>query len=616
MANIGERLVAALGGVTQEALSSTILQEREQFQETLASEKQRSYEAGVSTGIEIASDGNDEKSTLVTADGKSISYGYKQRGSTPRDLSNISQEKAIEASYRLWNSNPLAGALIEIIVDYVVGEGIKVTSENEEIQEVLDAFLCDPVNDLTGEDGSVGSGLEAMVRELSIFGEQLILTFVRDGSDKAILGDGRVRIGTVDPAKIFSVITDPKNSKDILAVRVKSATGGGDGPVYKVIKAEKAGEAMEGRRNLKKYREAVDNANAKYKTHMAVVNALEREREVFEPAIIGKEWMVCESETQTLQMKALSTQAESYSPTGECFLFQVNKISTGVRGRPDILRMIDWMNQFDQVFFDGAEHVALLNAFAWDLTITDGVEVSEIPEKSIQFQAKKVSRMRPGSVYGHNQNAVLDPKNPDLKTAELEVLIRQLRILIAGGARIPEHWLGEGSRANRATAEVMGEPTFRMLTRRQAFVRGMLRRLCQYQIDVAVALGLLPAEVDILNDDGQVIGRQRSRKAFDVDMPDINVEDTSIAARSFALVAQAIAPLVTMNLLTQKDAMQLLAAVAKLVGVNIDVEQAIKELAEAGSSVDGERLQTIKDLIDSLKDHIGDEEAGDLQEGD
>jgi hypothetical protein len=322
-----------------------------------------------------------------------------------------------------------------------------------------------------------------------------------------------------------------------------------------------------------------------------------------DPAIKGKEYLVPDDGAGRIRMEAVKPdEIQTILPTGECFLFQVNKISTGVRGRSDILRMIDWLDRFDQLFFDGAEHVSLLNMFSWDLEIKGGTATNQNKDLDLTYQASRVAKLRPGSVYAHNENASVEPKNPDLKTQEVETIIRDLRVLISGGMRIPEHWLGEGSRANRATAEVMGEPTFRMLTRRQAFVRGMLRKMCQFQIDVAVALGILPEEIDVLDETGTATGKKKpSRKAFNVDMPDINVEDTSIATRSFASIAQAIATLKTMNLLTKHDAMELIAAVAKLVGVNIDVERAMKDL-EGEDGATGMALKDLQDLVDSLKD--------------
>lgn len=573
-----ERLITWMGGVTRAELNGV---------------RGRSFEAG----IEAATTGDDEPAQEFGK--RTIRRGYRQTDATPRDLSNWSQERAIEAAYRLWNTNPLAGALTEIVVDYVVGDGVTVTAANPEVQAVLDRFLQDPVNDLLGPKGATGSGLDALVRELGLFGELLVLTFPRDGADVGIRGDGRVRIGTVDPSNIHSIITDARNPRDILAVRLKDKAGGEKGPVYRLVRAEHAGGILEGRRDLKSYRENVGRAReANVETSDTVIGAINRM--TIRP-LKGKEWIVSETANREMQVReAKESEAEAFATDGECFFFQVNKISTGVRGRPDMLRMIDWLDRFDQLFFDGAEHVALLNLFAWDLQIEGGTADSPEPERNLTQQARKVAGMKPGSVYAHNEKATLEAKNPDLKTQDLETIVRQLRVLIAGGSRFPEHWLGEGGYTNRATASEMGQPTYRMLTRRQAVVQMMLTRLCQYQIDVAVGLGELPEMVEILDDDGEPKEEpMKARDAFEVIMPDINAEDTGLAARAFATVAMSVAPLVVGQLLPKKTALELLASAAALLGVEIDIDKALEE-AEGG--LGGMSADELKGLIKSLGD--------------
>jgi hypothetical protein len=558
--------------------------------------RKRAFEAG----MEAATDGNDEKEPLYLG-GQAIGRGYRQAGAGPRDLSNWSQERAIEAAYRLWNTNPLAGALTEIVVDYVVGDGVKVIAENELVQETLDRFLQDPVNDLMGPDGATGAGLDALVRELGLFGELLVLAFVRDGADMGIAGDGRLRIGTVDPAQIQSLITDAQNQRDVLAVRLKDKSGGTTGPVYKIIKAVDARGALEGQRDLRSYREAVSRGtrvDRKYGIRF----------------VEGKEWIVSETESRELAMREAEEGGKrQFATDGECFFFQVNKISTGVRGRPDMLRMIDWLDRFDQLFFDGAEHVALLNLFAWDLKIDGGAVDAPEADRNLNIQAKKVAALKSGSVYAHNEHASLTASNPDLKTQDVETIVRQLRVLIAGGSRFPEHWLGEGGYTNRATAAEMGQPTFRMLTRRQAVVRMMLTRLCQYQIDMAVALGNLPETVAVLNDDGDPSGKETpARKAFRVEMPDINVQDTGLAARAFATVATAVTPLVVGQLLPKRAALELLAAAAALLGVELDIEKALEQAGGSGLPV-----QDILALLKALEEPaaVGAED-GEADDGD
>jgi hypothetical protein len=564
-----ERVVKWLGGVTRADLDQI---------------SRRAFEGGFEAGA------NDEP-VIYDSSGQAMSTGYKSMESTPRDLSGISQEKAIEAAYRLWNTNPLAGALTEIMVDYIIGDGITVVAANEDVQRALDRFLQDPVNGLINEDGSVGEGLESLVRELGLFGEQLVLAFPRDGADIGMVADGLLRLGKVDPSQIKSIITDPGNQRDLIAVRLKDKHGGDDGPLYKIIRRDEAGGVLEGLRDLRKYREMVGRSIRPETESLRTVR--------------GQEWLVCDVGGR---IQVREADLKEFQADGECFLFQVNKISTGLRGRPDLLRMIDWLDRFDQIFFDGAEHVALLNMFAWDLKIEGGEEKAPEPERNLRMQAKTVSKMKPGSVYAHNEKAELTPKNPDLKTADLETMVRQLRVLIAGGARVPEHWVAEGGYTNRATASEMGKPTYKMLARRQGVVRGMLRKLCQYQIDVLVQLGQLPEEVDVLDEEGNPTETQPAREAFEIELADINETDTNMAASALATVAQAVLPMVASNLLTKKPALELVAAVASLLDVQLDVTKILED-AE-GEGLSPETANSLNDLIDSLKNKGADNGQG------
>src|SRR5690348_2977932 len=82
-----------------------------------------------------------------------------------RDLSPLTQDKMIELSWYLYRRNPLATRLIDLTKVYVMGEGMKVQCEDQNVQDWIDAFWDDPVNqfDLL---------LPEYVRDLGLFGEQ------------------------------------------------------------------------------------------------------------------------------------------------------------------------------------------------------------------------------------------------------------------------------------------------------------------------------------------------------------------------------------------------------------------------------------------------------------
>ena len=626
---VRELVIRAAGGMTDYDLRERINQKDTELQTRIAEAEanlnarlsaavsQAAKEAadggwhrGFQEALEFADHGDDETG-VIAPDGGVIGLGYKSRESTPRDLSAISQEKAIAAAYRLWNTNPLGKAITEILVDYVIGDGITLSFESDDVKAALEPFWMDPVNDLQG------GGTESMVRELGLFGEQLILAFVRTGEDTGGVADGLLRLGAVDPAQIASLVTHKDNKRDVLAVRVKSESGDAlSGPLYKLIKAETAGQAMQGLRDLEAYARAVKaraeatppedgrlteaqpgpDGKPPYPKHWRRLKEGTEWNLVEQPADPEEKDKRRRNRAQPAEVKKLA-EAANLDYAGECFLFQLNKMSTGVRGRPDMLPLIDWLDRFDQLFFDGAEHVGLLNKVVWDLKIEGGRALSDDLETNLRYQATIIQALNPNSVYAHNEKATLEPKVPDMKTPQLETLLRQLRVFIAGGARIPEHWLAEGGYTNRATAAEMGEPTFRMLIRRQEFVRQMLLTICQYQVDVLVALGRLSEEVPVRAEEGKETETIPAREAFDVVMSEIDVADTTSLASALQQTATAVFRLYASKMLPLKPALELISVIAGAMGVELNVEAILQamELEDQGTSALADLLKQAQD---------------------
>jgi hypothetical protein len=117
--------------------------------------------------------------------------GITSSRSWNRDLYPLVQDKMIELSWYLYDRNPLAKRLINVMKVFLVGEGLGVHAEDPEVQDVIDDFWNDPQN-------SMDMNLPEYVKELGIFGEQLFQV-----SRNPI--DGKVRLWYIDPWEIFSV---------------------------------------------------------------------------------------------------------------------------------------------------------------------------------------------------------------------------------------------------------------------------------------------------------------------------------------------------------------------------------------------------------------------------
>lgn len=132
-------------------------------------------------------------------------------GNTDRDLAPLAQDRQAQIAYYLWKTNPLASRMLNLKRDLVVGDGFRFAAQHPSVQEVLDRFWRDGVNqmDLT---------LDQRVLELSMYGEQCYPVFVSPHM-------GRVRLGYLDPTAIETVVADPENAAVLIGVQTKAEAG-------------------------------------------------------------------------------------------------------------------------------------------------------------------------------------------------------------------------------------------------------------------------------------------------------------------------------------------------------------------------------------------------------
>ncbi len=139
-----------------------------------------------------------------------------------RDLPSITHDFAIEVAFTLYQQNPLAHRALELMRDYVVGDGITFSAQNPEVAEVLEDFWDDDVN-------RVPARIFDWALELGLFGEWVPEAFVGGVS-------GVVRLGHIDPSQIKGV--DPVEGNPLVAdvVRVKKRGFGIKGKPLKIIR--------------------------------------------------------------------------------------------------------------------------------------------------------------------------------------------------------------------------------------------------------------------------------------------------------------------------------------------------------------------------------------------
>lgn len=178
-----ERIVRALGGVTAADLDARVT-------------------AAVAQATE-------QVSLLV---GRDPGEGFTRISQQPeRDLPGVTRDREIELAYFLYKTNILAGRMVELKRDFVVGDGFQVSSPDPEVQRALDEFWTDPVNRFDQEIGQ-------RVLELGLYGEAAYPVFTTPNM-------GRVRLGYLDPARIDQVIADPENAAILIGIETKGIQG-------------------------------------------------------------------------------------------------------------------------------------------------------------------------------------------------------------------------------------------------------------------------------------------------------------------------------------------------------------------------------------------------------
>ncbi len=336
--------------------------------------------------------------------------------------------------------------------------------------------------------------------------------------------NGFVRVGYLDPALIETVVMDPENAEH---------------PIGVVTRKDNRGKA----RRFK-----------------VIINAGE---DVFAPG------------TQAIR--------ETFTD-GQCFLFRVNDLCNGSRGRPDSLASMDWLDAYEHFLFGELDRADFMRAFFWDVKLT-GSDAAAVEER-----ARKITAPSSGSVRVHNENEEWTAVSPSLQASDSEQASKLFRNHILGGNTMPEHWYGGAGDVNRATGSSMVEPTEKMYEMRQVYLGYMLCEVGRF---------VLRAHWKLLEDNEVPEDKQKILDTLEVEWPEMTTKDTTRYAAAFSQLMSAGVQAIQEGILTRETVVRILATIARQLGLEIDVDDELKkaaaELAAAGGKdVLGTPLQDVQ----------------------
>jgi hypothetical protein len=268
---------------------------------------------------------------------------------------------------------------------------------------------------------------------------------------------------------------------------------------------------------------------------------------------------------------------------GQCFFFRVNDLCNGARGRPDMLASMDWLDAYEQFLFGELDRADFMRAFFWDVKLT-GADAAQVKER-----AREITPPSSGSTRVHNENEEWQAITPALQAGDTEQLSKLLRNHVMGGSTMPEHWYGGASDVNRATGSSMVEPTEKIYEMRQVFLGHAL---------VQVATFVLRARWNELDSDTLAADKQKIIDSLRVEWPEMTSKDTTRYASALGQVVSAGVVALQEGLLSRATLVTIVSAIARQLGVEIDVEDEIAT-AEAEFSLRGGKDLMGVDVTDS-----------------
>lgn len=239
------------------------------------------------------------------------------------DLPPEIQQRAQRLAFLLWRKNTRAYGGVELVVDFVVGSGIKIKAKDPAVAQLLARHWR--VNRWNRK-------IREYLRAVSIFGELLFPVFV---SEK-----GFVKFTSISPFKIHRLHASKEDATDF--VRIETSIGKIEGKldVGAIIVPTSAGQ--HGQREGRSY---------------TLINP--------------------KDDGSLLDEKLEGT-------VGMAFFFAENRVAGSSRGTPDYMSAIDWLEGLDGFTMALLERADLAMDVVFDLQY-EGLDGKELKKKANQF---------------------------------------------------------------------------------------------------------------------------------------------------------------------------------------------------------------------------------------
>lgn len=339
--------------------------------------------------------------------------------------------------------NPLIQRGVKVTSMYVFGQGVTMTSANDDVQECIQHFLRDTSNrdELTTQQALTGK--EA---ELEVTGN-LFFTFFTDKST------GRVRVRTIPLEEVIEIYTNPEDRKDNW--------------YYK--------------RNWTEERLDVPSGN-NMTTGKTVYYPDWRYNPKLKPKTIGGFPVMWESPVFQVKVGGLPDMR-----------FGVCEFYAG----------IDWAKAYKDFLEDWATIVRAYSRFAWNMTVKGGKAGIQAAKTKLgtTINTNQIETNPPpvtGATFIGADGTQMSPIRTSGATTSAEDGRRML-LMVCATMGLPETFFGDISKGNHATAKTVDRPTELKMRDRQTLWSDTLTDILEYVVmqSAQAPSGLLKGKVVI-----------------------------------------------------------------------------------------------------------------------
>lgn len=261
----------------------------------------------------------------------------------------------------------------------------------------------------------------------------------------------------------------------------------------------------------------------------------------------------------TITQQEVDNQGTWFSAGDEVLHVPINKVSNAKRGKSDLATLLPWLRRYKDWLTDRVRINKYKSAFLWDITLTNA-DKKTIDRKKMEYNYPP----EPGSVLIHNEAEQWKAVQPQINAQDAYQDGRQIKLMVAVGATLPEHFLSDGDQGNRATAAEMSLPTLLKFKRRQRTIKYMLERILDRVILEAQKAGKLGKG-------------PRVDTSYEITFPEIDSGEHQTLAQATNLLVTAMANASAKGWISDETAMQMMFEFA---GEEVDIAEEMQKVAQ------------------------------------